>query len=95
MMTNGENQGDEPASPLTLLPGVAEHLGALATSTDRVDPQHREAAGRLSAWLAQNREPGRTLDVVVVCTGNSRRSMLGAMMGNAAASGSAAPSRAT
>jgi len=36
-------------------------------------------------WIAKNYRPGQPLDVVVVCTGNSRRSILGATMGNIAA----------
>ena len=36
-------------------------------------------------WIAKNYRPGTPLDVVVVCTGNSRRSILGATMGNVAA----------
>ncbi len=36
-------------------------------------------------WVVKNYKPGKPLDVTCVCTGNSRRSILGATMGNIAA----------
>ena len=50
-----------------------------------IDEPHRLAGRKLADWIAENYRPGRRLDVIVVCTGNSRRSILGATMGNIAA----------
>ena len=36
-------------------------------------------------WIVENYKPGQPLHVTVICTGNSRRSILGATMGNIAA----------
>jgi arsenate reductase len=76
----------EPASCATLEPVLAAHLDALAAGLDAIPEPHRSGGRQLADWLAKAYQPGVTLPVVVVCTGNSRRSMLGAMMGNAAAS---------
>jgi len=74
-----------PASRGRLLPRVREHADWLATSFDLIGEAHREAGRALAGWIAEHHRPGRPLDVVVVCTGNSRRSILGATMGNVAA----------
>ena len=75
----------EPASRSTLEPVLAAHLDTLASDLDGIAEPHHSAGRRLAEWLAEHYRPGITLPVVVVCTGNSRRSVLGAMMGNAAA----------
>ncbi len=64
---------------------LRDHAAALSNSLDKVDPAHRESAGRLAEWIAANHRPGQRLNVIVVCTGNSRRSILGSSMGNLAA----------
>ena len=74
-----------PESRRRLLPGIKEHADRLTTSFDLIDEPHRLAGRKLADWIAENYRPGRRLDVVVVCTGNSRRSILGATMGNIAA----------
>lgn len=68
-----------------LIPAIAAHAALLAGSLDGIDEAHRRGAGRLGDWIAANHRPGATLHVIVVCTGNSRRSILGATMGNIAA----------
>ncbi len=68
-----------------LLPKVREYADFLTTSFDQIDETHRLAGRRLVDWIAKNDRPGHRLDVIVVCTGNSRRSLLGATMGNVAA----------
>ena len=70
---------------MRLLPKVREHADLLTTSFDMIDETHRLAGQKLADWIAKNYRPGQPLDVVVVCTGNSRRSILGATMGNIAA----------
>ena len=74
-----------PESRRRLLPKVREHADLLTTSFDMIDETHRLAGQKLADWIAKNYRPGKPLDVVVVCTGNSRRSILGATMGNIAA----------
>jgi hypothetical protein len=78
-------ESDIPASRRRLLPKVAAHADFLTTSFDRIDEAHREAGESLSDWIVQNYQPGRPLHVTVICTGNSRRSILGSTMGNVAA----------
>ena len=74
-----------PESRNRLLLMVRQHSDLLTTSYDMIGETHRLAGQKLMDWIAKNYRPGKSLDVVVVCTGNSRRSMLGATMGNIAA----------
>jgi len=74
-----------PADRRRLLPGLAEHVEGLARSPGRIDESHRAAGEALAAWIADRHRPGEPLHVLVVCTGNSRRSILGSTMGNLAA----------
>ncbi|MGH7138832.1 MAG: hypothetical protein ACREHD_24050 [Pirellulales bacterium] len=74
-----------PETRRRLLPAISTHLDALATSFDRIDAEHWVASGKLVDWIAENYRPGRPLAILFVCTGNSRRSILGATMGNLAA----------
>ena len=74
-----------PESRVRLLPKVREHADFLTTSFDMIDETHRLAGQKLADWVARNYRPGQPLDVIVVCTGNSRRSILGATTGNIAA----------
>ena len=57
----------------------------LTASFDMIDERHRLAGQKLVDWIAKNYRPGEPLDVVAVCTGNSRRSIMGSTMGNIAA----------
>ena len=61
------------------------HADALSLSFDMIDDVHREAGQTLADWIVANYRPGQKLEVIVVCTGNSRRSILGSTMGNIAA----------
>jgi hypothetical protein len=74
-----------PESRARLLPRVREHADFLTTSFDMIDEPHRLAGGKLAEWIAKTYRPGQPLDVIMVCTGNSRRSILSATMGNIAA----------
>ena len=74
-----------PDSRKHLNPKVAAHADLLTTSFDMIDEAHREAGAKLVDWVVKNYKPGQPLHVTVVCTGNSRRSILGATMGNIAA----------
>jgi hypothetical protein len=74
-----------PESRRAMLPEIRRHADLLTTSFDMIDPAHRLAGQKLVEWIVRSYRPGQPLDVIVVCTGNSRRSILGATMGNIAA----------
>lgn len=78
-------ESSTPESRTKLHPKLRDHAAFLTTTFDRIDPVHRDAGERLAHWIAANHRPGQHLDVIVVCTGNSRRSILGSSMGNLAA----------
>ncbi len=78
-------EADVPESRKRLNPKVAAHADMLTTSFDMIDETHREAGEKLVDWIVKNYKPGQPLHVTVICTGNSRRSILGATMGNIAA----------
>ncbi|MDG3007995.1 hypothetical protein [Paludisphaera mucosa] len=74
-----------PESRTRLAAKLREHADYLSTTLDMMAEPHREAGERLARWIAANYEPGKPLHVTVICTGNSRRSILGSSMGNLAA----------
>jgi arsenate reductase (thioredoxin) len=74
-----------PDSRTRLLPKVRAYADVLTTSFDMIDERHQAAGHTLADWVAKNYQPGRKLLVTVICTGNSRRSILGSTMGNIAA----------
>jgi hypothetical protein len=74
-----------PDSRTKLTRKLREHADYLTTTFDMIDEHHRDASEKLAQWIVANYEPGKPLHVVVVCTGNSRRSILGSSMGNIAA----------
>lgn len=74
-----------PASRKALRPEVASHAALLTTSFDLIDEPHRVAGATLAEWIARKYTAGQPLHVTAVCTGNSRRSILAATMGNVAA----------
>jgi hypothetical protein len=78
-------ESDVPESRKRLLPRIREHADLLTTSFDMIDEGHREAGQGLVEWVVKNYRPGRPLHATVICTGNSRRSILGSTMGNIAA----------
>jgi hypothetical protein len=74
-----------PESRTKISPKLREHADYLSTTFDLIDEPHRRAGEKLALWIAANYEPGKPLHLTFVCTGNSRRSILGASMGNLAA----------
>jgi hypothetical protein len=78
-------EASTPESRSILAARIRTHADYLATTFDMIDPMHREAGEKLAQWIAANYEPGKPLYVTFVCTGNSRRSILGSTMGNVAA----------
>ncbi|AMV19393.1 hypothetical protein [Planctomyces sp. SH-PL14] len=75
---------DTPSTRKELLPGAADALATLATGLDQLKPRHQQAANELARWIL-TRPAGQPIHVTVVCTGNSRRSILGSTLGNLAA----------
>jgi arsenate reductase len=73
-----------PESRTKLNANLREHADFLTTTFDMIDEPHKQAGAKLAHWIASNYEPGKPLHVTVVCTGNSRRSILGSSMGNLA-----------
>ena len=69
-----------------LSPRLREHASRIAEGVERIAPPHRESGETFARWIAEHYRPGSPLHAVVVCTGNSRRSILGSSMGNLAAS---------
>lgn len=80
-----ERKSEANRSRNDLFSKVRQHADLLSTQFDMVEPRHRDAANNLATWIGRNYQPGKPLAVIVVCTGNSRRSVLGATMGNIAA----------
>ncbi len=74
-----------PESRKALNLRVAAYADMLTTSFDMIDEAHREAGSKLVDWLVENYKPGQPLHCTTICTGNTRRSILGATMGNIAA----------
>lgn len=82
---NSALQSSVPKSREQMLPALREHAEYLATTYDMIGQSHLEASQQLADWLAANYDSQKPLHVIIVCTGNSRRSMLAAHMGNMAA----------
>lgn len=61
------------------------HADLLTTQYDMIEEAHRKRAEELIAWVVDRYRSGKHVGVVTVCTGNTRRSMLSATMGNVAA----------
>ncbi|MFO0924860.1 MAG: hypothetical protein U0905_20530 [Pirellulales bacterium] len=74
-----------PASRNKLYPELVKHADLLTTSFDLIAHDHYVAIEQLSDWISENWMPNKTLHILTTCTGNSRRSILGATMGNLAA----------
>jgi hypothetical protein len=64
---------------------VRKHCDLLATQFDLIEQQHHEANERLMSWIVKNYSADKPVSVIIICTGNTRRSMLGSTMGNIAA----------
>ena len=75
-----------PESRKKLLPKVRAYVERLETEFDLIDSPHRIAGRKLADWIVERYKPGKSLHVIVICTGNTRRSVLGATLGNISAS---------
>lgn len=75
-----------PNSRTQLNEKVRHHCDLLSTQFDMIDDVHHASAEKLVGWIVQKLQTDKPLSLIVICTGNTRRSMLGATMGNVAAS---------
>ena len=80
------NPTETPDASRWLRPAIISYLEPLALEIDRANVAHPEQANAMGAWISENLKSGEPLSAIVVCTGNSRRSILGSTMGNLAAS---------
>jgi hypothetical protein len=78
-------ESEAPESRSRLLLKVCSWAKYQTTTFDQIDVPHREAGEKLADWIVKNYKPGQPLDIICVCTGNSRRSIFGATCGNIAA----------
>lgn len=62
-----------------------QHADLLSTQFDLIEEQHRKPAAELVDWVVKNYKAGQPLGVIVICSHNTRRSVLGATMGKVAA----------
>ncbi len=65
------------------LRAYCETLRAIPCSS--LSEQHQAAAKQVGDWIRQRRSAGKAANLIVVCTGNSRRSIFGSTLGNIAA----------
>jgi hypothetical protein len=68
-----------------LFPKVKAQCDLLSVQSDLISPAHFDGSERLFQAIVSQHIPGVELGVIVICTGNSRRSMLAATIGNIAA----------
>jgi arsenate reductase len=78
-------QDSTPRSRQELFVKVREHAELLTTQFDQIEDKHQQAGSELAAWIVKNYDAEKPLGVSMICTGNSRRSILGSTMGNIAA----------
>jgi len=68
-----------------LFPKVQSQCDLLSAQSALISPAHLDGSEQLFQAIVSQHIPGVELGVIVICTGNSRRSMLAATMGNIAA----------
>lgn len=78
---------------LRLLPEVHAYLDRLVGSPFKLSENEGSAIESLSEWMKRRIEKTGAASVMVVCVGNSRRSVMAAAIGNAAAAYFALPAR--
>jgi arsenate reductase len=68
-----------------LLPAVESYLAAREGEFDRISEDRQAVLQPLATWIAEARAAGRPIDLVFVCTHNSRRSHMAQLWAKAAA----------
>lgn len=77
---------EAPKSRRQLSPELRRHSELLTTTYDMIPADHLDPIEKLADWIVKNWKADGELHILSTCTGNSRRSILGATMGNLAAS---------
>ncbi|MFM1833569.1 MAG: Protein ArsC [Planctomycetota bacterium] len=73
------------ATPTPLLPALESYLDAREAEFDRISDDRQAVLQPLATWIAEARAAGRPIDLVFVCTHNSRRSHMAQLWAKAAA----------
>lgn len=75
----------KPTSDAMLIPEMDAYFERLSADPPTDDKRRAEAMAELATWIRHRIATDGSASIVVVCTGNSRRSVLAAALGNAAA----------
>jgi arsenate reductase len=78
-------QKEQPELQTKTFPAITNHLNRIAKDGKSIDIIHEKAQKELAKVIVEQYQQGKELSIILVCTGNSRRSMMGAAMGNASA----------
>ena len=78
-------QKEQPELQGKIFPAITNHLKSISKDGKSIDTIHEKAQKELAKVIAEQYQQGKELSIILVCTGNSRRSMMGAAMGNASA----------
>lgn len=78
-------QKEQPELQGKTFPAITNHLKIISKDGKSIDTIHEKAQKELAKVIAEQYQSGKELSIILVCTGNSRRSMMGAAMGNASA----------
>ena len=73
------------AASTPLLPALESYLDAREAEFDRISEDRRAVLRPLATWISEARTAGRPIDLVFVCTHNSRRSHMAQLWAKAAA----------
>jgi arsenate reductase len=74
-----------PERAAGLYPEVESFLKARSAEFDRISPERRERLEEISGYIRRQRASGRSVDLIFVCTHNSRRSQMSQLWVAAAA----------
>ena len=78
-------QKEQPELQSKTFPAITNHLKSIATDGKSIATIHEKAQKELAKVIVEQYKSGNELSIILICTGNSRRSMMGAAMGNASA----------
>ena len=78
-------QKEQPELQSKTFPAITNHLKSIATDGKSIASIHEKAQKELAKVIVEQYQQGKELSIILICTGNSRRSMMGAAMGNASA----------
>ena len=78
-------QKEQPELQGKTFPAITNHLKSISTDGKSIASIHEKAQKELAKVIVEQYQQGKELSIILICTGNSRRSMMGAAMGNASA----------